>query len=221
MVGTPFQPPVKPGSVTPWLEPTLISENLFAVATADPGDGGASMLYLLSAENPRSLKELGSLSSEAPFKSRLVNDGTRIFGVVGNNAGDSLVSITSAAPLAVQQETELAGTLVAGPWITPEGILVQMDNDKLYCFGSDLSEKWSVAIPNDSFACEPKIVGDQLMLAFRSGIVDFVDPTSGKSVNRIDVGQPIIHEPLFQGQKMYFEGMDGTIHVIDISKLPQ
>jgi hypothetical protein len=221
MVGTPFQPPVKPGSITPWFEPTLISETTFAVAAGDPGDGGTSMLYLLNAENPRSINELGSLASETPFKSRLVNDGSQIFAVLGKDGDDSLVSIPSSQPLAVQKETGLAGSLVAGPWIMPEGILVHVDNDKLYCFGNDLTEKWSVQIPNDAFACEPKMIGAQLMLAFRSGKINLVDPTSGKSVDQFDIGQPIIHAPLLKGQKMYFDGMDGTIHVIDISKLPQ
>lgn len=220
MVGTPFQPPVKPGSTTPWFEPTLLPNNVIAVATGLPEDGGSSMLYLLNGENKRSLTEIASLASEAPFKSRLVNDGTNIFGVAGNETGDRLVSLTSADPLAVQKETNLAGALVGGPWITAEGILVHLDNDRLHCFGNDLSEKWSIDIPNDAFACQPQIIGAQLMLAFRSGNVDMVDPTTGKSVNRFNVGQPIIHAPLRRGQKMYFNGMDGTIHVIDLSQLP-
>lgn len=221
MVGTPFQPPVKPGSITPWFEPTMIGDNVFAIASGEPADGGSSMVYLLSGENRRSLKELGSLASEIPFRSRLVNDGSSIFGVIGNDGNDSLASFTATAPLTAQSKVDLDGALVGGPWMTDSGILVHMDNDSLVCFGTDLAEKWKIKIPNDAFACEPKIVGAQLMLAFRSGVIDLVDPTSGKSVNRFELGQPILHDPLTKGQKMYFSGMDGTVHVFDLSQSPQ
>ena len=220
-VGEPFQPEVKPGSRIPWFEPTKLSETEFAVAAGALEDGSSSALYILDTTNPRLVSKVASLQTDAPFRSRLVNDGQNIFAVMAKEGGDHLAAITKSDPITVQQSVELAGELVAGPWKTDAGILLQLDNDKLYCFGTDLSKKWAVAIPNDKMACEPQSVNSQPMITFSSGVVKLLDPTSGDTVREFDIGQPIIHKPYLNGEQMYVSGRDGTVHIVDLSKLSQ
>lgn len=221
MVGTPFQPPLQSNAQKPqWFEPTLLANNQFAIAAGATDGGTNSMLYLLSGENRRVVKKVSELKCATSIKSRLINDGSNVFGVMESDNTDKLVSF-SVSPLAIATEVELAGEMVEGPWMTQAGILVMLDNEKLYCFENDLTPKWSMDVPNERFACDPEIVGSQLMLCFRNGKVNLVDPLTGKTGSEFDIGQPIIHKPLRAGQKMYFGGMDGTVHVVDLSKLDQ
>ncbi len=221
LVGTPFQPEVRPGSTVPWFEPSKLSETTLAVAAGALEDGSNSALYILDAANPSLIKEIAALQSEAPFRSRLVNDGNRIFGVITKDGGDQLAAISKSAPVEIKQLVELDGDLVAGPWLTEAGILVQTDNDELYCFGTDLSPKWSLKLENDQMACDPQSVSSQLMLTLGSGKIMLIDPSSGKLIRDFDLGQPIIHEPYRTAEQMFIAGRDGTVHVIDLSQLSQ
>ena len=218
LVGTPFQPEVKPASSVPWHEPTKLSDEVFAIAADALEDGSGSALYLLSTADKSLVSQVGSLTIEGSFRSRLVNDGDHIFSVVQKDGSDQLVSITANKTPTVAASAELAGTSVAGPWITDAGVLVQLDNDKLYCFGNDLSKKWSVEIPNDKLAANPRMAGSQLVITFSSGRVVLLDSSSGDKVQEFVIGQPIIHEPLGSGEKTVFAGRDGTVHVVDFTR---
>ena len=218
LVGTPFQPEVKPASSVPWHEPTQLSDEVFAIAADALEDGSGSALYLLSIADKDVVAEVSSLKIEGSFRSRLVNDGKHIYSVVQKDGSDQLVSVTANRTPAVAANVELSGTAVAGPWITDAGVLVQLDNDKLYCFGKDLSKKWSVEIPNDQLAANPTMAGSELALSFSSGRVVLLDSQSGDAVREFVIGQPIIHEPLGSGDKTVFAGRDGTVHVVDFNR---
>ncbi len=221
MIGTPFQPPIQANTKTPpWFEPTILGNNQFAIASGATDDGAKSMLYLLSGENRQVVKKVSELVCESSIKSRLINDGTNVFGVMVSDQVDKLVSF-GVSPLVIGSEVQLEGVMVDGPWMTEAGILVLLDNDGLYCFGSDLAPTWSIKVPNQKLACDPEMAGSQLMLCFRNGSVHLVDPATGKTGYEFEIGQPIIHKPLRASQKMYFGGMDGTVHVVDLNKLEQ
>ena len=221
MVGTPFQPPLQANVAKPqWFEPTLLGDNQIAIAAGATDDGSKSKLYLLSGANRQVVKKIGELECEQSIKSRLVNDGANIFGVMDSGNVDKLVSF-SVSPLAIGSDVELEGAAVEGPWMTDAGILVILDNEKLYCFGTDLTPKWSIKVPNEKFACAPEVAGTQLMICYRNGKIDLLDPETGKTGSQFDIGQPIIHRPLRVGNKMYCGGMDGTVHVVDLSQLNQ
>ncbi len=220
-VGAPFQPPITPGTVMPWYEPTKVSENVFAIAVGVNESVTDSVLYLLDGSNKRSFKEVASLPSEQPFKSRLVSDGKTIFGVIEAEDENKLVAIPSSAPLKISGELKLDGTVVGGPWLTKAGIVMKLDNDQLVCVNADLTPKWSVPIGNVKLATEPQVIGPQLMVTLQTGDFKMLNPSSGETINQFSVGQPINHRPLIVQQKMYVGGMDGTLHVVDLRRLSQ
>jgi hypothetical protein len=220
-VGTPFQPPISPGSKTDWLEPTLIGSTQLAVATgAGEDDQEQGTIYLLNLENRDKIRKLGSYQASGPFKSRLVNSGQQVFGIVQGNNNDQLVRLSIGGELALEQTLELPGRVVEGPWLLDSGLLLKMDNDQLLLSGLDLNIQWSMEIPNDQFAGTPENLGSQILLSFRSGNLIVVEPSSGKKVNTYSLGQPIIHQPTRVGEKMYLSGMDGTVHIVDLNQLP-
>ena len=108
--------------------------------------------------------------------------------------------------------------MVAGPWITDVGLLVQLDNDQVRCYGTDLNGKWAVSVPNDKLACSPTLSGSQVVLTFSSGKVSLINSESGETVREFEIGEPIIHEPLRDGEQTVFAGRDGTVHVVDFSR---
>jgi hypothetical protein len=205
----------------PWYEPTKVSENVFAIAVGVNESVTDSVLYLLDGSNKRSFKEVASLPSEQPFKSRLVSDGKTIFGVIEAEDENKLVAIPSSAPLKISGELKLDGTVVGGPWLTKAGIVMKLDNDQLVCVNADLTPKWSVPIGNVKLATEPQVIGPQLMVTLQTGDFKMLNPSSGETINQFSVGQPINHRPLIVQQKMYVGGMDGTLHVVDLRRLSQ
>jgi hypothetical protein len=222
MQGTPFQPPIFANAEKPkWFEPTMIGNGIFAIASSETADGTKSMMYVLSGEDQSVVKKVAELELEASIKSRLINDGKNIFGVVDGENGDKLTAFPYANPLTIGPQTELSGSIVDGPWLVGDSIIVLMDDDQIYCYGTDLTEKWSIEVANEKLACTPEVGNSQVMLCFRNGKVQLIDPATGKPGTEFDLGQPIIHKPLRAAGKMYFSGLDGTVHVADLNKLPQ
>ena len=113
---------------------------------------------------------------------------------------------------------KLDGAVVAGPWMVGDGLLVKLDNDKLYMFGSDLTAQWTMDSPNVQFAGPPTLVDGNIMLCLKSGKVDFVNPATGERTNGFDLQQPIVGRPVTIGGQMSFSGGDGTVHVIDVPR---
>ena len=56
-----------------------------------------------------------------------------------------------------------------------------------------------------------------MALVLQSGRIIFIDDETGKETDVIDLGQPIVHAPTFANGKVYFSGMDGTVHVLNAS----
>ena len=221
MVGTPFQPPISPGSSTDWFEGTVVKDGLFAIASGAGKDNSSdSVLYLLNAQDRKAIVKVRDVSSKSPFKSRLANDGNSVFGVMDAGDTDRLFAAPIAGDFSISRQIELPGRVVGGPWKVDAGLLMMMDNDHLILVGTDLKSKWSIPMANDQFSGAALNLGSQILLTFRNGKMIVVEPTSGEFVSQYDLGQPIVHQPTRLGQAgvLYFSGMDGTVHVADLSE---
>ncbi len=218
MVGTPFQPAISPDSTINWLPPIELGSDLLAIAIGESA-GESNKLFVLSAENKRTISKLSEFESDVPFKGELNLFGDSILAVLGGDQVDTLATF-AGQPLNKTGEVELAGAVVAGPWMVGEDLLVKLDNDKLYMFAKDLTRKWVQDSPNIQFAGAPKIADGKLMLCLKSGKVDFVNPATGERNGGFDLQQPIVSHPVTIGNEMYFSGADGTVHVLDRSQLP-
>lgn len=220
IVGTQFQPPITPGSTTDWLEPALLDAGRFAIAKGQGSNRDSkSVLYILDAENPQALRKVSEFVSEDPFKSRLVFEDNSVFGVLARKENDQFVRVSTDDLPSIVNAVDLPGRAVAGPWLVDTGMLVKMDNDQLMMLGREPAMKWSIELSNDLLAGAPQNVGTQILLTFRSGKLVVVEPSTGQIINEYELGQPIIHQPLRDGQVMYFCGLDGTVHVADLAAL--
>ncbi len=218
LVGSPFQPPIAPNSEFDWLKPIRITDEQFAVASGasktDP-----SKLYLLTIANSSKVDPVSELESPEPFKNQLASDGDSIYAILSGSGTDKLASFTAGSPLTAQKSVELKASCDAGPWLNEAGLLVKVADERLYCFDKSLNQKWSWEIGNQQFAGEPEIINGQLMLCFQNGKVVLLSPADGTVVGEFDLHQPIVHRPLRDGNKFYFAGMDGTLHIVDVQQL--
>ena len=221
MQGTPFQPALQPNGMTPkWFEPARLDENQLVIARGQIDKEMPSVIYTLSASSPRSVKKTGELVCPSPVKSNVVLSGSQLFGVLETADGDKLTAFSSQ-PVAIVKAVALESDFVSGPWATQVGILVATSNGKLTCYEDDLSLKWSAELQSVKFACAPALTANangRLMLCYQNGNVVWLAAETGKLISKVDLGQPINHRPLLKGDKMYFGGMDGTIHIVDQPK---
>ncbi len=219
MVGSPFQPPLTPGSKVNWKTPIMISEGILVAARGfTAGQKGSSAVYLLDARNSRTLSEMARVDTDEEVKSEVAAVGTKVFVVMSNNEGDQIVAMDSTNKLSTVGSAQLGAGYAAGPWALGPFVLVLGDTDEMICFDADLNKKWSMKMPNDQMAGGPQIFGKQIMLPFSSGKVTFVNPETGTESNSIELGQPIAHAPYQAGQFMLFSGADGTVHKMDVNK---
>jgi outer membrane protein assembly factor BamB len=212
--GEPFLPPVTPGKGVQWLRPVQISNDQIAIATqAGPNSGASnSTLYILNIEKARSISSGGSLESNGNYVGKLATSGGAVFVADRVDEADSIVKLDGSA--VELGRVALSGMVVDGPWAVGGGVLVHLDSDQLVLFDEGLQQKWVYNVSNNRLACPPQQFGNQLALILQNGTINFLDPASGNEAGKKELGQPVVHPPTFADGKIFFSGMDGTVHVI-------
>ena len=206
VMGTPFLTRVKPGETMSWTQPAVVSDELLVI-------GGGTKFFALDASKPRSLKSIGELEVEGMVQSPSVASGGNVFAVIGGEAGSKLLSISGSTELSVGNSVDLPAGYVAGPWLVGDQILLQLENEQLVSFDSGLNQKWTTGFELDQLAAPPADNGGNIVLTFRSGRMVTINAGTGEPASNMELGQPIIHRPLVVGDKVYFAGLDGTLHI--------
>lgn len=210
MIGAPFQPAVKPGSIVDWKDPVLIQGEIFAIANGS--EDGASSVYVLDASDGKSIRKIAGVDSDAKIRSRLAAIGRSVYVVVSGNDGDQIVALDAANSLNRVSDAALNAGYVDGPWAVGESILLVDDSDQLVCYDSKLAEKWKSPLANIKLAGEPVLDRGKIAIAFQDGQVVWVNPEDGKAANSVQLGQPISGVS-FADNKLLFGGLDGTVQV--------
>lgn len=216
MVGTPFQPPIKPNAKTDWFDPIAIGQDRVAL-TAATADGSGGAIYLIDTANEARLVEIASWQPAGQFASGPVQLNDTLYAVVRDGDSDQIVSLSVGNSIDVRDTANLDGKCVAGPWVVGERLLMVLDTDQLISIAAPMSPEWSIGIPNQNFAFPPTVTGSQIMLGFQNGLLVWLDPATGKVANQKSLGQPINGMPLLRDNKLYFGGLDGTVHEVDPS----
>ena len=215
MVGTPFQPPLSPGAKTRWFDPIAVDADLVALTSTDAEGSDAGKLHLINTSSPARLVEAASWTASGQFVSGPVLFNDSIYAVVRNGGEDSVVALSIGNEISVRDTAQLDGKCVGGPWLVGDRLLMVMDNDQLVSLAAPMSPEWSIGIPNESFAFPPTASGSQIILGFQNGLLVWLDPANGNVANQVELGQPIKGTPLLLQNKLYFGGLDGTVHEVD------
>ena len=194
----------------------MIDDRTFAATSAAEG-GTDSALFVISADSDARLAEVASYQPEGQFASAAVVLGDMIYGIVRNKNQDSIVALRSGANLEAAGTAQLDAKCVDGPWTIDDRLVMVVSSDRLVSVAADLNPQWSIALPNDKLAFPPTMTGRQLMIGFQSGLLVWLNPATGEAVNQQHLGQPIDGTPLLKDGRLYFGGMDGTVHEVDPS----
>ena len=215
MVGTPFQPPIKPNTKTQWFDPIAIGQDKFALTSAHADGSNDGALYLLDTSSDARLVEVATWQPTGRFTSGPVMLNDSLYVVVRDGSSDSIVSLSVGNKIEVQETASLDGKCVAGPWVVGDRVLMLLDTDQLVSIAPPMSPEWSIGSPNQKFAFPPTMTGGQIMLGFQNGLLVWLDPATGNISNQKDLGQPIEGIPMLKDNKLYFGGLDGTVHEVD------
>ena len=226
MIGEMFQPPVRPSESIDWLRPKVVNEGLAVIAAAGkratgdiPATPGA--LYVLDLSDRQAVKSSGSFESSGNLVGELAVDRSNVVVVERFDETDTLLKMdVSSGQPAEAGKLQLPGAVVAGPWFVGSKLLVHLESDQLLCLDGNLTEQWRMELTNDRLACPPMDMGG-LVLLFESGRMVRVDMGAGKINSEVDLGQPVSQRPVVVGSSMFFPGLDGTVHVVDVNSLTQ
>ena len=214
-IGSPFQPKKTPGEKTEWRKPAVVTGDQIVVGKADGN------VYLLRSDG-RELSRVSELKLSGTLESGFAGVGSAAFGVSKNGAISHLLRFeTGDDSFRETGKIKLEGGVIAGPWEAGGMILLVTDFGKLVAFPSDMKGEaaWSIDLGNDTLACPPIVEGDTMLLAMRSGKLILLNGQSGDIQKEVEIGQPIMHAPIFAADKIYIGSADGRLLILPGSTL--
>ena len=214
-IGSPFQPRKTPEEKTEWRKPAVVTGDQIVVGKADGN------VYLLRSDG-RELSRVSELKLSGTLESGFVGIGSVAFGVSGEGAVSHLIRFeTGEDGFRETGKIKLEGRPIAGPWEAGGMILLATDFGKLVATTSDINGEvaWSFDLGNETLACPPIVEGDRMLLAMRSGKLILLNGQTGDIQKEVEIGQPIMHAPLFTSDKIYIGSADGRLLILPGSTL--
>ncbi len=182
LAGSPFQMPMQPGARIAWNQPVYLADAKTLIAA----NGLQKMIRIGVGEALRSLSEV---DLENPLTGPLVTLGNKVFGVEVTPAADNLLQF-DATSLAKGVSLPLDGRLVAGPFVTDNAVVVQVDG-KLEAVSAENQKLWSIDFPKSKLLCPPLKTGESLVVLTTGGQVWVINQGTGEITASVDVGQPL------------------------------
>jgi outer membrane protein assembly factor BamB/TolA-binding protein len=206
-LGSPFQPPTKPGETVQWTSPVP--------SPADPeqlliGDS-RSQLYRLRIGDQ--IRELSSTKVEQKFTGGAAATGGSWLAAASGSAGDTLVTY-STTTLEQTGQRMMGSPIVFGPVSADQVVLVQTSDGKLHRVDESAALLWSIDLPSGAPAATPRVVDGKLFVVGRDGWILKVDPADGQILGQVDVQQPLSGNPLMAGTQMLVPGAEGILFVV-------
>ena len=178
-------------------------------------------VYLLRSDG-RELSRVSELKLSGTLESGFVGIGSVAFGVSGEGAVSHLIRFeTGEDGFRETGKIKLEGRPIAGPWEAGGMILLATDFGKLVATTSDINGEvaWSFDLGNETLACPPIVEGDRMLLAMRSGKLILLNGQTGDIQKEVEIGQPIMHAPIFAADKIYIGSADGRLLILPGSTL--
>lgn len=207
-LGSPFQPPTKPGEIVQWTTPV--------VSPADPGQlligDNRSNLYRLRVGDQ--IRELSSVKVPHKFTGSASASGGSWLAAAAGAAGDTLV-IYSTTTLEETGKRMLGSPIVFGPVTAGDSVVLQTADKKFHRIDENANIMWSIDVPSGRPVATPQYVEGELFVVGRDGWILRLDPASGAILGKADVGQPLSGRLLMAGSRMLVPGAEGTLFVVE------
>lgn len=207
LLGAPYQPAVEAGQKVRWHTPVYLSESQELIAAND-----LSNLVRLSVDG--GLHELSVVPLDHPLVGPLVVVGDQVAGVSATDAGDRL-QFFDLASLQSGADWALPGHLIAGPFATEQGCLVQTDS-KLALVSSEGQPVWSVDFPASPLVAAPLVDGETWYLATQAGQVRVLNAQGGQLLGQADVEQSLSSPLSLLGTSLLMGTTEGAVLALPI-----
>ncbi|WP_164103228.1 outer membrane protein assembly factor BamB family protein [Candidatus Laterigemmans baculatus] len=208
-LGSPFQPPAKPGEKVRWTTPVTSPADPDQVLIGD----SRGMLYRLRAGEQ--VRELSSKEVTHQFVGPAAAIQGSWMAAVTGAAGDTLVTFSTTS-LEESHQRMMGGRIVFGPVAVGDAVLLQTEDGKLRRVDQAAEEMWSLQLPGGQPVATPQIVDGRLLVAGAEGWLVAIDPSSGEETGRVEIGQPLSGNPLPLGSRLLVPGSEGIVFIVEM-----
>ena len=170
-------------------------------------DAGELLQIRLEAKNNLAL--ISKQALPGPVIGKVVISGGRF--AVACSTGD--VQLFDATKLEPRGQRTLEVPASGAAYVTSAGVLVESGNENLLCLNPDaeLTEKWTMKLPDSTLAGQPVEIDGHLVLAFRSGLVLHVNPQTGEIASEQQASGQLDSGPVQLGNSWFLMTWDGSL----------
>lgn len=212
LIGTPFQPTVQAGERPTWLNPVLLADQQSVVVA----DERRNMVKLSTGKQ---LRPITSQPLERPLKARLAVIDDVIVAVSATASGDQL-DFFDSGELKRTTTVPVEGRFSWGPY-TSQGdgsniVLALSDIEGLVACDSTGKKLWTTQLGKVVLVGRPQSIGSDCLLATTSGELIRLASETGKTIVRVQIGEPISGTPLLLPKGMLIPCDEGVVLTMPI-----
>lgn len=204
-----FQPRLVPGKKIPFQPPGQVGDNGRQFVITD----GLEKIYLverssdsISHFNIAQEQNVGAF----PIVSPLVVLGESAFAAID---GGQLLRFALPS-LERLGQTDLPGDVVAGPYPAGGQLLVVTARDQLVAVSAEGAIVWVVPLSAGDLAGVPCVSGDEVLLAYKEGILERRSLADGQVAGSVGVEQPLAAGPVKFLERVVLATHDGSLLVV-------
>ncbi len=211
-LGSPFQPPTRPGQRVKWTTPIPNPSDPEQLLICDDSP---TLFRLRVGEQ---IRELSKTKMGERLLGPAAAGNTNWIAAAGGAAGDLLVTY-NVNSLEETARKMLGNRIIYGPVSVGDAasgaaVILQTSDGKLHRIEENAEIKWSLDVPSGQPAAVPQMVNGKMYVTGQDGWILVVDPASGNVEGRVDVGQPLAGNPLVAGSQMLVPGSEGIVFVV-------
>jgi outer membrane protein assembly factor BamB len=209
-LATPFQPVLEPNKEWHYTPAGAIEGTPPRLVIAD-GHGKLYLVSLAGQPQPHLRAEAQADAGPHPIESAIIPLGDSSFAV-GGSSHLLRLKLPSLEPAG---DANLPAPAVWGPHRANDTMLLATANNQLLAIGADGQVKWQSPFEHGDLVGAPLIVGDEIVVTYKKGLLERRSLADGKPAAVKDVEQPVASGPAAFLQKLVVATNDGSLLVVE------
>ncbi len=210
----PFQPPLAAGAKYDWLTPAVARSDDRELLVLSDGD---KKIYLLD-QQAEPQPHLVAMAEADVGPSPLVTPLAVVGNVVYAGTRNGKLARFRLPSLKPEDEIELGGRTVWGPFAAGLHMLMVTENDEFLCI--DVSNGgheivWRQPLEHGGPIGQPLLDGEDILQLWSRGRLSRIRLQSGKETAALEITQPVVTGPVSFGNRLVLTSHDGTLLVVD------
>ncbi len=214
----PLFPEAAPGQSIQWLQPQIYGDEAKRFVAVD----SRRQLFLVGlVDRPQAaLAEQGRVEGERPFVGSVSLSADRLYAVQRDEDSDTLI-VYSMPGITEVARHKLGGRIGPRGVSTSGGLtFVEVDRGQLWAFDQGNDPIWKVPLSAGALACDPRVVGSDLILGHQNGGVVSLDRGDGSVKGSLKIAEPLSSAFAEAGNAIYFGTSSGAVHRVELPLPP-